>query len=274
LDSSIRAFRCRQGGSVGLRASDAGHFRFASWVSCRSRRGNNDLPVVKRLGAISVRAPMSDLVGDRVQTVVFMRYGRKESKRRVLIDTLKLKLRSPWVCVFRLALCRHGVAQHNVFDDRTGKRPNLQDPYFFDPPLTARGKVGALHAGEALRVWWKTTQDVDEVPQLVVTSPLTRCLQTAVLAMGIPDGYEEDVLPIVCVEHVREAHGVHYPDQRRSKSLLQVSPVLRAAAAMMIVSFVPLRTVRALCPISSQFSPQFFVAQISSTGPWFRSTRP
>ena len=109
-----------------------------------------------------------------------------------------------------------------MFDDRTGKRPNLQDPYFFDPPLTARGKVGALHAGEALRVWWKTTQ-MGEVPQLVVTSPLTRCLQTAVLALGIPDGYEEDVLPIVCVEHVREAHGVHYPDQRRSKSLLQVS---------------------------------------------------
>jgi Histidine phosphatase superfamily (branch 1) len=139
------------------------------------------------------------------------------------------------VCLRAPVASRHGVAQHNVFDDRTGKRPNLQDPYFFDPPLTARGKVGALHAGEALRAWWKTTHDMDEVPQLVVTSPLTRSLQTAVLAMGIPDGYEEDVLPIVCAEHVREAHGVHYPDQRRSKSLLQVSPVLSAVAAMMIV---------------------------------------
>jgi Histidine phosphatase superfamily (branch 1) len=131
-----------------------------------------------------------------------------------------------YVCLDRALsdIRRHGVAQHNVFDDRTGRRPNLQDPYFFDPPLTARGKVGALQAGDALRVWWKTTQ-MGEMPQLVVTSPLTRCLQTAVLAMGIPDGYEEDVVPVVCVEHVREAHGVHYPDQRRSKSLLQVSIV-------------------------------------------------
>lgn len=107
-----------------------------------------------------------------------------------------------------------------MYDQRTGQRPDLQDPYFFDPPLLPRGKVGAVEAGEAIHTWWHTTQ-AGEVPELIVTSPLTRCLQTATLAF-LPHEYQHQPTPLVCVEGVREAFGTHYPDQRRERSLLQV----------------------------------------------------
>jgi len=130
-------------------------------------------------------------------------------------------------------LCRHGVAHHNVVDRQTGKPPDICDPKFFDPPLTTHGKMGAVEVGDAIQTWWHTTQAGKSI-ELIVTSPLTRCLQTAVLAFLPPllgSSYNADhdqdesndgaALPFLCVESVREAYGMHYPDRRRNKSLLQ-----------------------------------------------------
>jgi hypothetical protein len=81
-----------------------------------------------------------------------------------------------------------------------------------------------LEAGERLKIWWHTTQP--EQVELVITSPLTRCIQTSMLAFLPGDCYtenEERQEPnFYCTELVREAFGMHYPDRRRSKALLEV----------------------------------------------------
>lgn len=148
---------------------------------------------------------------ERIQTVVFLRYEERARGQNS----------NAWPSLV-VRLSRHGVAQHNVLDPRTNQRPDLHDPFFFDPPLLTRGKVDSVNAGEAILTWWHTTQTGDSV-ELVVTSPLTRCLQTAVLAF-LPgsNGYEQQV-PIACIENAREAFGMHFPDRRREKSVLQAS---------------------------------------------------
>jgi broad specificity phosphatase PhoE len=101
----------------------------------------------------------------------------------------------------------------------------MRDSSFMDPPLVAQGKVAAIQAGEAIRSWWKLEQSRNELSrcQLIVTSPLSRCIQTTLLAFGLPgDFYTDDTcLPMVSVEAVREAYGTNYPDKRRCKSVLQ-----------------------------------------------------
>jgi hypothetical protein len=117
---------------------------------------------------------------------------------------------------------RHGVAKHNLYVD--GRPPNLEDPMLFDPSLVYDGKKQALDVGESLRIWWDTTQTGERI-ELVVTSPLTRCIQTASLAFlrgdCYTDGRQEPLF--FCSELIREAYGMHYPDRRRNKSFLEVS---------------------------------------------------
>jgi broad specificity phosphatase PhoE len=122
-----------------------------------------------------------------------------------------------------VAFIRHGVACHNVLD-RHGKAPNLKDPDLFDPPLVLEGKLQAVEVGEKLRIWWRTTQ-VGEYIELVITSPLTRCLQTTALAFEAGEYYTKG-LPepqIACMDVLREAYGMSYPDRRRSLEFLKVS---------------------------------------------------
>lgn len=121
-----------------------------------------------------------------------------------------------------IVFVRHGVARHNVLDDK-GNPPNLNDPDLFDPPLLLEGKRQALDAGQRLRIWWHTTQ-VGEHLELVITSPLTRCLQTTALAFLPGDQYAKDTPEptIACMDLVREAYGMSYPDRRRPKELLMV----------------------------------------------------
>ena len=121
-----------------------------------------------------------------------------------------------------VVLMRHGVAQHNLLDPVTGQAPNLLDPALLDPPLVYQGKQQALESGERLQVWYKATQ-AGEYPQLVVVSPLTRCIQTATIALLPGSRYtlSQSEPAFCCTELVREAFGMHYPDQRRPKSILQ-----------------------------------------------------
>jgi hypothetical protein len=116
---------------------------------------------------------------------------------------------------------RHAVARHNLPDPHTGRPPDLHSPALLDPPLVTRGKAAALEAGVRIRTWWHMTQYGEPI-ELIVTSPLTRCIQTSVCAFLPGDSYEYHT-PMICFEDVREAFGSHYPDRRREKSVLQVS---------------------------------------------------
>jgi broad specificity phosphatase PhoE len=124
---------------------------------------------------------------------------------------------------------RHGVAIHNVPDPNTGQMPNLHDERYTDPSLIRQGEMQACELGAKLRqmglildgtpsggssdvmdTGCNTKQPID----LVVCSPLTRCLQTA-----------SHIFPnfslICCHGDVREAYGMHYPDRRSPLSQLK-----------------------------------------------------
>ena len=134
---------------------------------------------------------------------------------------------------------RHGVAKHNLVDPRTHKAPDLKDPDLFDPPLVRDGKHQAVDVGERLYAWWDQMRPGEPL-ELVMTSPLTRCLQTATLAFLRGDRYSKG-LPeptIVCIDNLREAYGMHYPDRRRRKSLLKVCSKLFLAKGLLDVGLI------------------------------------
>ena len=121
---------------------------------------------------------------------------------------------------------RHGVARHNLRDPQTGQPANHHDPSMVDPPLVYEGHVGAIQAGNNIRVLIKAAPSPFAF-ELIVASPLTRCMQTAVLAFLPGDDYCDrnpppPRTPILCKEDLREAFGIFFPDRRREKSLLMV----------------------------------------------------
>lgn len=117
-----------------------------------------------------------------------------------------------------LHLLRHGIAVHN--------QPNGQDlppASLLDACLTAQG-VAQAHAAR------HTIQALQ--PQFVITSPLTRALQTTTIIMSPENagvGNEDNnrtegkSTRIVAVELVREAYGVLLPDKRRNATELQAA---------------------------------------------------
>jgi hypothetical protein len=134
---------------------------------------------------------------------------------------------------------RHGVALHNVSDPATPHHHRrLDDPALTDPPLIETGRIQAVQAGTRIAEWWRRQQqpqqqyplygcggnnDDDTPIDLVVVSPLSRCIETAVLAFGpAPTGAPPPIRRFVCHEDVREAFGRHYPDKRSEKSILEV----------------------------------------------------
>lgn len=125
-------------------------------------------------------------------------------------------------CVERrqfIVFIRHGIALHNIIDERTGEACNYRDPYFFDSPLLEDRIDNVIQMGKNVKEWFhKHHRNIE----LIVTSPLTRCIQTTVIAFG-PSSNSNLELPIMCKEVVREAFGKHYPDKRREKSVLMVS---------------------------------------------------
>ncbi|KAL3773797.1 hypothetical protein ACHAWO_006596 [Cyclotella atomus] len=128
-------------------------------------------------------------------------------------------------------LIRHGVAKHNLPDPITGERPDIaNDASLTDPPLVRQGILQAQVLGQNLK-----RCGIANAVELVICSPLTRCIQTARFAF--PDHFIEksqnamdDALDepqdkpgvvlgrncrVFCHEGVREAFGMHYPDKRR-----------------------------------------------------------
>ena len=148
---------------------------------------------------------------------------------------------TPTTMTQTVVFLRHGVAEHNVHG------ANLTSPSLWDPSLTLEGKVSSVRAGERIKQWLRQQQKQQQQQQsiitshydgdsssdttmidLIVCSPLSRTLQTAALAF-VPDPpyittttTTSSPLLVVCVEAVREAYGMHYPDKRRKISVLRV----------------------------------------------------
>lgn len=150
-----------------------------------------------------------------------------------------------------ITLIRHGVALHNICDEMTGAKPNVLDPKFTDSPLTRHGELQAVQLGERLKriglvrcyhedsgrtsecstVGCRSSSDADTASpiEMVVCSPLTRCLQTASHIFPSyfrnshppPDTTSTDVhvlnrnCTVCCHPDVREAYGKNYSDKRR-----------------------------------------------------------
>lgn len=132
---------------------------------------------------------------------------------------------------------RHGHAKHN-FDPETEHKPDLRDPENRDAALTARGHAQCDALVSRLRrstnfgidaaTSSSTATATTSAPrfgmtpggvQLVVTSPLTRCLETATHAF--PPGCG---VPIVALECVRECVNYNCDARRPVSELRQQFP--------------------------------------------------
>jgi broad specificity phosphatase PhoE len=115
---------------------------------------------------------------------------------------------------------RHGQGFHNLMADvyRTSGRTwtsevqSDENPYtmleLVDSPLTEVGRQQAINLQQ-------TAQTMDPPTQLVVLSPNCRALHTGCLVW---EHLLQTDVPFVVHEMVREVHGVHRCDQRRSVS--------------------------------------------------------
>lgn len=163
--------------------------------------------------------------GVRTQTVVLLRHGVARHNFHganltspSLLDpslTVEGKVRW-WVSV---CLCQRNFPSHKFYSHCL---LILLGAWSFS--LFLLPQISAVSVGERIQHWWQRQtpqQDTGHV-ELVVCSPLSRTLQTASLAF-LPDPEDPHPVPIVCIENVREAYGMHYPDKRRERSTLVVS---------------------------------------------------
>jgi hypothetical protein len=137
---------------------------------------------------------------------------------------------------------RHGVALHNIPDETTHRPRRLDDPSLTDPPLVEAGKIQAVPAGARITEWLQRSfRGGGGRIGYVVVSPLSRCIETAILAFfpGSLSGSNNEngvnrPIRFVCHEDVREAFGVHYSDRRREKSTLEVRRTVNAGVEFLL----------------------------------------
>lgn len=108
---------------------------------------------------------------------------------------------------------RHGQAQHNeAFEIELLSPEKALEAYatrYFDSRLTVRGM-------EEARALHDTVKKLAPMPEVFLSSPLSRTLQTAAVATG---ALEE--LPLVALEELRERHGRWPCEHRRTVPELQ-----------------------------------------------------
>lgn len=123
----------------------------------------------------------------------------------------------------RLWIVRHGQAAHNPRAEAKKDagctheeflQAMLQDDVF-DAPLTELGRQQALSLGLGV----KDTQSWDECLDLIVSSPLSRALETGDVIVPPNDNCER--IKRVCVEDFREVNGWLLNAKRRNVSELQ-----------------------------------------------------
>ncbi|CAN8311871.1 unnamed protein product [Cochlearia groenlandica] len=111
-------------------------------------------------------------------------------------------------------LVRHGLAQHNVDGDID--RNALLSPHLFDAKLTNHGHQQVKNLREQV-----VSKGILNRVELVVTSPLTRAMQTAVGVFGNEDKQPNGSIispPILALDVARDRNGLRPADNRRKVS--------------------------------------------------------
>ena len=163
-----------------------------------------------------------------------------------------------------LYFVRHGEATHNVVrETHVGSDNPYLNPALTDAPLTAVGRAQA----ERLR------PAADGLPlELVISSPLTRALETARLAFA---AHLARGAPFVAVESCREQIGQNLCDKRQPASLTR--PLFPEADMSAIAEadelFTPARETLGALRSAPTPSCTRYAAGPRSTSPWSR-TRP
>ncbi|KAI8818639.1 histidine phosphatase superfamily [Fimicolochytrium jonesii] len=118
-----------------------------------------------------------------------------------------------------LFLQRHGQGEHNVAEAKYGKEAwdsyYSKLPFYFDASLTPLG-ISQL-AQNADNLFAEINEHKLALPSLIVTSPLSRCLNTTRLVWGKITQNKYDPKAI---EFLREQYGDHTCDQRRTRTEL------------------------------------------------------
>lgn len=128
-------------------------------------------------------------------------------------------------CTKQVSFIRHGEAVHNVAARDVGAEASFADPRLTDSPLT---ETGLAQAADLRQTLLQSGVKFD----LVIVSPLLRTLQTAATLFGEQDGQPSlsalhtasgtsVPLPMLAVEVVREAFGVHFSSKRGPVSAVQ-----------------------------------------------------
>ncbi|EJD41095.1 phosphoglycerate mutase-like protein [Auricularia subglabra TFB-10046 SS5] len=122
--------------------------------------------------------------------------------------------------IVNIHLIRHGEALHNV--DRT-----YAD---VDPPLTEAGLEAATALGDRL-------QKLGFTPSAIVTSPMTRTIQTAFALF--PDGLRAGGLPLHIWPELREAHDAACNKGRPRAEMQRAYPHLDFSLCAEVWSYEP-----------------------------------
>jgi len=131
---------------------------------------------------------------------VFFQKFRYRDKMNILRKAMEKSLNKSIYCI------RHGEAAHNVDFLKYG-RSTYFDETKMDTSLTEKGNEQSKKLGET----WEELKN----PILVITSPLTRCLQTATNIFGTN-------VKIIALEGCREYPlGAEYCNKRKTKEELE-----------------------------------------------------
>jgi len=108
----------------------------------------------------------------------------------------------------RLFCIRHGEGWHNVNFGLFGRKA-YYDKEGMDPNLTEKG----IKQAKDLGVQWKEKNDIE----LIITSPLTRCIETTKNIFGPVTN-----IPIISVDFVREyPASLQYSNRRKNRKVLE-----------------------------------------------------
>lgn len=149
-------------------------------------------------------------------------------------------------------MIRHGIAQHNVVisgqdrrdwfdpDLTTSGRSSMRKGAVFLRELLSQGKMcqqshdsdatdtersGSATNTESLRSVCGSSTDSIKKNVTIVSSPLSRCLETSMMLHGEISSCAPELVtvqPLYCHELLREAYGVSLSDRRRKKSELKL----------------------------------------------------
>jgi len=171
-------------------------------------------------------------IGKEMEEVYATMRNKKLVVRAVPIDQEEssgIKLDSKKSTVVKTVyFIRHGQGFHNFCADMfsaDGKEweqfvRSPTNPYtmseVLDAPLTEKGRLQAHQLNSVTSAW-----PAEKQPELVVLSPNCRALQTGLIVFGHLLSKESNV-KFVAHEMVRETHGVHLCDKRRSVTRAKV----------------------------------------------------